>query len=78
VHAWVQTPDRDLPELPPRRAFDTGGIPVVDPAPRDRLSTTTDALVYAALTELDEEEQTRRLAFAEAAQGGDEADRRSA
>ena len=78
VHAWVQTPDRDLPELPPRRAFDTGGIPVVDPAPRDRLSTTTDALVYAALTELDEQEQTRRLAFADAVPGGDEADRRRA
>jgi hypothetical protein len=53
VHAWVQTGDRDLPELPPRRAFDTSGIGVVDPAPRDRLTAATDALVAAALTERD-------------------------
>jgi hypothetical protein len=38
-----------VPELPPRRTFDTGGIPVLDPAPRDRLTVTTDALVDAAL-----------------------------
>jgi hypothetical protein len=37
-----------LPELRPRRTFDTGGIPVLDPAPRDRLCTATDALVHAA------------------------------
>ncbi len=52
-----------LSELPPRRTFDTGGIPVLDPAPRDRLSVTTDALVYAALTELDEQDAARRLAY---------------
>ena len=54
-----------VPQLPPRRAFDTGGIPVLDPAPRDRLTVTTDALVYAALDGLDEQERTRRLAYAE-------------
>jgi hypothetical protein len=42
-----------LPELPPRRTYDTGGIPVLDAAPRDRLSETTDALVHAALAGLD-------------------------
>jgi hypothetical protein len=47
-----------------RRPLDTGGIPVLEPAPRDRLTATTDALVYAALTELDEEEATRDLAYA--------------
>lgn len=55
-----------VPELPPRRAFDTGGIPVLDPAPRDRLTATTDALVFAALAELDEDERTRGLAYAAA------------
>jgi hypothetical protein len=38
-----------LPELPPRRTYDTGGIPVLDAAPRDRLTATTDALVQATL-----------------------------
>ncbi len=52
-----------LPELPPRRSYDTGGIPVLEPAPRDRLSTTADALVYAALAELDERAEARRLAY---------------
>jgi hypothetical protein len=47
-----------------RRPLDTGGIPLIEPAPRDRLTATTDALVYAALTELDEEEATRGLAYA--------------
>jgi hypothetical protein len=41
-----------VPELPSRRTFDTGGIPVLDPAPRDRLTVTTDALVDAALERL--------------------------
>jgi hypothetical protein len=48
-----------LPELPPRRTFDTGGIPVLDPAPRDRLSAATDALVHAALEGLDAAGRTR-------------------
>jgi hypothetical protein len=60
-------------ELPPRRSFDTGGIPVLDPAPRDRLTVTTDALVYAALDGLDEQEQTRRLAYARVETGQDAA-----
>src|SRR4051794_29116859 len=47
-----------------RRPLDTGGIPVLEPARRDRLTAATDALVYAALTELDEEETTRDLAYA--------------
>ena len=67
-----------LPELPPRRTFDTGGIPVLDPAPSDRLTAVTDALVYAALTGIDDDERTRRLAYAEAGHGVDEADRKSA
>ena len=68
-----------LPALPPRRTYDTGGIPVVDPAPRDRLTVTTDALVYAALAELDEQQTTRALAYGgdEAAEAGD-AGRRTA
>jgi hypothetical protein len=66
-----------VPELPPRRTFDTGGIPVLDPAPRDRLTVTTDALVYAALDGLDEQERTRRLAYAEA-EAPDDALRNSA
>ena len=37
---------------------------MLEPAPRDRLTATTDALVYAALTELDEEAATRDLAYA--------------
>ncbi len=49
---------------PRRRPLDTGGIPVLEPGPRDQLTATTDALVYAALTELDEEEATRDLAYA--------------
>ncbi len=55
---------------PRRRIFDTGGIPVLEPAPRDRLSVTTDALVYAALAELDDDEATRRLAYAGSEQAG--------
>jgi len=59
-------------EAPPARAsFDTGGIPVLEPAPRDRLSVTSDALVYAALAELDDDEATRALAYA----GSDQAER---
>jgi hypothetical protein len=58
-------------EAPPRRRiFDTDGIPVLEPAPRDRLSVTTDALVYAALAELDDDEATRRLAYAGSEQAG--------
>ena len=55
---------------PRRRIFDTGGIPVLEPAPRDRISVTTDALVYAALAELDDDEATRRLAYAGSEQAG--------